>query len=400
MNTRTKMGLAVGMVLAILGLSTCSDDSPSDRNGNDAGNGDAATGATLSGRVVDSAGDPVDAEVSVGTLSAFTDLDGKYTLTGVPEGSVTVVIKAHWFVEQEETATVSSGSGTLDVTLTAATLTIDADDQTLANTYNKSFKWNQDKVSVVVVADRTRRAFESAVYWLNPAFYRDTSSESTVTPSAKPTIGSGGGENFDQLAIASGDLQGTEVLVANSIVDSLDGTIPTQAQTDFLMWDPMLEFLKSWDLTKTEALVIAGAAVRQQQWGGDATEPQTLQKVFLLNNEIWVQVAFEDFLEVGTGITDSDGDGRKEVYGKLSPSLYTQDVYNALANDYAKTALSDDGLKALVDDVVDALYSRSNPEVVATAGTAYEATGVGTFNNPFVVFKQADDSVNVLLLAQ
>src|SRR6185437_3676560 len=80
--------------------------------------------ATITGRVTSQAGQPLaDARVSlVGTvLSAGTNLDGQYTLRGVPSGTVEVRVNRVGFQEVKKAVTVAAGaSASLDFVMQQA----------------------------------------------------------------------------------------------------------------------------------------------------------------------------------------------------------------------------------------------------------------------------------------
>ena len=100
---------------------------------------------------------------------------------------------------------------------------------------------------------------------------------------------------------------------------------------DYMMWTPMVNWLNEWDAAKAVTVKVAGLAVRQQGWGGNAIRSQEIEKVFLepTTGRLWVKVVFENFVQLGAGISDDDGDGRKEIYAALASVHYTSEIVNA-----------------------------------------------------------------------
>ena len=58
--------------------------------------------------------------------------------------------------------------------------------------------------------------------------------------------------------------------------------------------------------------------------------PQKIEHVYLHGGEIWVKVVFADFLNLGTGISDTDGDGQKEIYAKVADTHYDAELHDKL----------------------------------------------------------------------
>jgi len=373
--------------------------------GDDAGTtADAGTQTgAITGRVTDALARGVgDALVSVGSLSATTDFQGYYTLSGVPAGSATVAVSADWFLDKQAAATVTvGGSVTTHVQLDAKPLQVLAGDSTLATTYNASFDWTQDSVSVSHVAVPTRAAFDRALYLRNPALYRDVSGEPTVTPAALPTI-TGGVHNFDFPIQTGAPHQGEQALDNTTIVDAIaDTPLTTAEQAASVAWEPAVDiYLVDWDIAKSIDLYYVSLAIRGQRWAGSNTvPPQSLQHAYLHNGELWVELAFEDYIDLGSGITDDDGDGYREVYARVPTGFYTTEVYNKLRNDYVAPTFDTLGLRDNLSVILDDLYTRTAPSVVSVIGVPYGLPGGGTLQYPFVVLRHSAGTTNVFLVA-
>lgn len=394
--------MLVGWLVAILvGMGgACSDDSAGGADtSTGGGDGGSSSGTgSIEGVVKNKKDKPVgDTDVKVGSISVKADYQGIYAVKKVPAGKATVAFSADWYADKSASATVTAGKATsLDVTLDAKPLKLDSADEQTAKTFQQSFDWKKDTVSLAIVKEPTRRALDSAIWWLNPAFYKDKSKEPAVTPSPQPDVTSTGGDNFDFKL--SG---GKQALVASSIVDTLAKSgISQSAQDAFLMWDPMLSWVLDWNGAKGDPLKKVQAAVREQQWGGKSLRPQSLQKVFLDGGRIWVQISFEPFVKLGTGVTDSDNDGRVEIYAQLDTAHYDKTLYDKLVKDYVTPKLDTLGLKDALEDAVTDLYDRSNPSVLKPIGEPYQLPGgKGTIKYPFAVLKHAESgAINVLLV--
>jgi hypothetical protein len=402
MNSK-KLTRALPLIIGLALLVGCSED-PKGRT--DGGGGDAlpAEGGTpegpgLMGTVKDTAGVAVEGvQVEAGGQMAFTTFEGKYTLDKLTPGQVTVQLTQDWFKSKTETATVQdTGMTTLDVTIEEHPLKLDSADETLAKSYASTFDWTTDTVSIVIVRQPTRKELDNALYFHNPALYRDTSSTSPVTPSPQPTIGSGGAQNF---TFQTG---GAEALDNTTIVDTIDKTpLTTAEQQGWMMWRPMINWLKDWDTASTKVVGLndAGAAVSQQSWGTNAVMPQAIEQVYLHGSELWVQVVFEDFVKLGSGITDSDGDGRVEVYAKVNTDHYTAEVVTALQDEYIAPTFNTHGLSKQINNALNELYTATSAEMEKYIGQSFDVPNVGTIQYPFAVINHtgANDKKNVLLV--
>jgi hypothetical protein len=142
-------------------------------------------------------------------------------------------------------------------------------------------------------------------------------------------------------------------------------------------------------------------AVRQQGWGGNPTlPPQDIEKVFVdpYTNKLWVKVVFENFVQLGAGITDDDGDGRKEIYAAVASAHYTNEIVDALVKTY-KTTFSTHGLADQVTKGLNELYSTTGAHVECYIGQPFEVPGLGTITYPFVVLRHSAGQENVILMS-
>ena len=161
----------------------------------------------------------------------------------------------------------------------------------------------------------------------------------------------------------------------------------------------MLNWLTDWDPTKSADLKLAGVAVKQQNWGTNVQRPQELQRVYLdgANGVLWVEVVFAPFVQVGDGITDSDGDGYKEIFAKVDSRYVSQEILDKLVG-YGQTRYTTHGMSDEVTKALREIYSTTSAQVERFIGQPFDIPGVGTIQYPFVVLKHAGGQENVILV--
>lgn len=280
-------------------------------------------------------------------------------------------------------------------------------DLALADSYNKTFDWSKDKVAVRHLTAPTHSEADKALYFRNPGLYKDISMEPAITPDPLPTLDPAP-TGFDFALSDLAPNSGQQLLDNSSIVDSLSATPITAAeQANAPLWLPavMVHLTVDWDSSKVLNLYYGNNAVKGQKWGSDTATlpPQTIQHLYLHDGEIWVEIVFENYLSLGAGITDSDGDGYKEIYAKIAPAHYTSEVYDELLNGYVTPKLSVADLNSLIDNkILDDLYSDFDMEPKSGLGETFEASGIGTFEYPFKVIQGASpkDDIFVVLLVE
>ncbi len=397
------------VALAVPGLAACSGASdgpvPITTPVTDAAVPRAEAGASasgLAGTVKDKAGEPVGgAKIEVGSASVFSDTQGKYSLPLAAAGAVTLKITRNWFKPFEEMVTVASDRiTTRDLTIEEIPLKLDPADVALAESYNKTFDWTKQTVSISIVQRPTRRDFDNAVFFRNPALYRDTSKEPALSPSPLPEIAAGTAKNFS-FELKSGKNMGQEALDLGSVVDAIKDTPLAPGEVaGFMMWTPLLTWIGEWDAAKAADLRAVGVAVRQQNWGGNVARPQEIERVFIDGRgALWAEVVFARFVQLGAGITDSDGDGRKEIFARIADVHYSSEVVDRLSKEYGKTVFTTHGLSREVSKSLNELYSSTAAKVERMVGQPIEIAGVGTINYPFVALVHSGMQRNVILVA-
>ncbi|HXU81845.1 MAG TPA: carboxypeptidase regulatory-like domain-containing protein [Polyangia bacterium] len=366
---------------------------------------DMGTARSVAGTVKDKAGVPVvGAQVVVAGASMpaiYTDAQGKYSAPVAAPGEAPVVVTRDWFEKLETKVTVgASGVTPLDLTLEEKPLKIEPADKALADSYAATFDWTKATLSISTVPRPTRRDFDNAVYFHNPALYRDTSKTPPLTPTPAPVFEAGAAKNFT-FKILSGPKMGTEVLDLATVADAIKDTPlgPTEP-TEFMMWTPMINWLIDWDVSKAADLRAVGTAIQQQSWGGNAVRPQDLEKVFLdATGNLWVKIVFAGFVQLDPSIKDDDGDGQKEIYAKIAVGQYSKEIVDKLTQEYGKTVFGTHGFSKEVTKGLRDLYSMTGAQVERTLGQPFEVTGLGTLVYPTLVLKHMTGHRNVFLVA-
>jgi hypothetical protein len=321
-------------------------------------------------------------------------------LTELGAGAATVKVSRDWFRPLEAPVTVAaSGSTTLDLTIDELPLKVEAADRALVTTHASNFDWTKQTLSIAVAARPSRRDFDNAVYFHNPALYRNTASEAPLTPMPAPQIADGVASNFN-FPIGSGASSGQQALDLASIKDTVAGTtLGASEPAEFMMWTPMINWLVEWDPARAADLRLVGVSVRQQSWGGTALRPQEIEKAYLDGaGGLWVKVVFAGFVQLGAGVADDDGDGLKEVYAKVPDAFVSAEITQKLTAEYAGTLYSTHGLSRQLARSLNELYSTTAAQVERTIGQPFEVPGLGTITYPFVVLRHAGGQRNVILV--
>ncbi len=287
---------------------------------------------------------------------------------------------------------------------------VTAADMALMESYNQDFDWSTDKIAIRYLTGPTYSEAHKALYSRNPGLYRDMSTEPDIVPNPLPDIQAGTASGFD-FTLSGGDNSGQQVLDNTSIVDTMAETAisgPEQAQA--LLWSPAVTvFLKDWDITLSTNLYYADLAVKGQTWENAQANlpPQKIEHCYLHDGDLWVELVFEDHLSLGSGITDSNGDGYREIYAQIKPEHFTEAVYNQLAGDYSTMKYNEASLHDLIaggasSGIIDELYSIFPMELGSGIGIPYVITDLGTIAYPFMVINgmsPKQDYAVVLLVA-
>jgi hypothetical protein len=152
-------------------------------------------------------------------------------------------------------------------------------------------------------------------------------------------------------------------LVAGSAVDAIGDTALVASESSRPMsWRPAMNYLSGTNDRGSQSLAEAGWLVEGETWGANrpARPYQEIRRLFLRHGpdgyEAWVEIEFRRGVNVVTGVTDDDGDGFAELYGKLRPQFLTTDVADRLTRDYVGRALGAHDIRAWERELVAAWY--------------------------------------------
>ena len=401
--------LLLGCVLFAATACSSSDGGTAADAGADGPRGETgsevAGAATLVGTITDQLADPVvgaHVVVEASGVSGYTDAQGKYNLPGLPVGSpIMIQVTNPWFQSWQGNMTLVAGTNTQDWQLHEVALEVTPEDRALAEAYQSGAgsNWKTQSLSIAVVSRPTRRDFDNAVYFRNPALYRDRSAEPALAPAPAPEIAAGAARNFT-FPLTSGARQGQEALELSSIADAPDGTaLGATEPAEFMMWTPLMNWLAEGDAARSAELRAVGVAVRQQTWGSNALRPQEIDKVFIDGTgALWAKVVFASFVQLGPGVADDDGDGLKEIYARIPAAAAPADLVERLRSVYGGKQFTTHGLSKELGRSLNELYSTTMAQVERTIGQPFVIPGAGTVMHPFVVLKHAGDKRNVILV--
>lgn len=364
--------------------------------------GDDPTTGGLSGTVTGQSGALGGVEVSAAGKSIASGSDGTWALSGLPAGTTSIAAVADWYARYEDNCTVKVGATEVcDFTMTEAELRVTSADEATAVYHNVDFDWTTDRVSIDHVAAPTRALIDFAVHYRNPVLYRDPSGEDRITPAVLPSVGTPASLDFE---VGSGIHSGQQALDVTSVVDDVDDTPYGGVPADgVVLWDPALHYLAmSWNLDNTTPLTTAGVAVRSQKWDGTGIlSVQELERTHLDGGDIWVEVVFQEFVDLDPDITDADGDGLREVWAKINPIHFDTALYAQLRDVYVVDTFGAIELGGILDENLDRLYSRGlNADIVSATGVPYSDTELGTVEYPFAVVVYGTVAVTSVFLAE
>lgn len=180
---------------------------------------------------------------------------------------------------------------------------------------------------------------------------------------------------------------------------------------------PLVEFLASRGPELASGLEEVVSSVRGERWGATAAPHlarQMASELFLHEangaTELWVKVEFQPWFQGFSGLSDEDGDGYPELYGRVRPDLVSADAVKLIREDYAGKPLSPAEVKAWANQLSSYWYPSYNTDLVG-AGAAWpddeteewirKELGQATFAAPTVVMRgkpQGKATYNVFIV--
>jgi hypothetical protein len=150
-----------------------------------------------------------------------------------------------------------------------------------------------------------------------------------------------------------------------------------------LAWDPLQTRL--WEITKTDLFAKITAAVNGEKWADPSVFPpyQEIVAAYLHGEgdsvSVWVKIEFKPWMKFLTGIIDEDGDGIREMYGRLElSSIDKKPLKKALAwirSDYRRTVLTKEQVVDWANTLASYWYPKFNTDIVDMTGQAAWPTG-------------------------
>ena len=130
----------------------------------------------------------------------------------------------------------------------------------------------------------------------------------------------------------------------------LDFTPLTDAEKNRpLAWTPALDHLLKWNFEKASALANSYSAISGEKWGDTTDMAQPFQEFGALYihtkgnlKEVWVEIEFKPWLNsFMDGILDQDRDGYPEVFARLDPRVFTNEMVDEITRDYTSKPLTE-----------------------------------------------------------
>lgn len=218
------------------------------------------------------------------------------------------------------------------------------------------FNRNKSRVIVRKITTATPANLDFAAYDRNPVL-RDPV---TVRPKKKPS----------SVSVADMGFRG---VLLNPVQDIKKTPLSKKERESPLAWKPFIK--KAWGIVKNDHLQGLGAAVSAYKWA-DSSVYQPYQQVTTLylheresGVEIWVKVELARWASFFKRISDEDGDGVREIYGKLNLKHVDPDsLAKTIAwvrHDYTKRILSFEEIVDWVTDLASYWYPTRNTDIIA-----------------------------------
>lgn len=270
-------------------------------------------------------------------------------------------------------------------------------------TLNTDYQRTKSQVWVREVARPTRALLDYAAYHAN-FMIADPAPEVALPQEAAPKLAKPFAGKLDEATLTSD--------VAKTPLSEAERQQP-------LAFAPLSEFLQARKVAGAEGLAEVGAAVREEKWGLSlpaGSAGQLLSEVFLHASasgpgELWAKVEVQPWLTPLAGLPDQDGDGFPEIYGRVSPSVATESLLDAIRKDYVAPVLSPAEVKAWANQLSSYWYPSFNTDLVP-AGAQWpddqiesnikQELGGRVFEKPTLVLRgkpQGKATYNVFIVA-
>ncbi len=370
-----RMPIRVSLLIVILSIPSmsCSGD-------------DVVLGRVLSGKITTKAGYPVyNVKIEFDDVRGFTDINGKYVIDNPPEGDQLMTISHPWCgkPQEREVPIFRSGETSFNTTINPLPFKLTAHDKAISDTYAKTFDWRKSDLKISIIDSPTTRELHNAIFWNNPAYYRDTSAEQKLD--SKLSV-------LDVSGVFIGKHEpfvGVDVLDNTTVHNSIAETPLTPKQIEqFMLFSPMFGYLSTWD-TATDEIAGLGelrSVIEGKLWGKSAAlRPQHIGRVYIDGDDLWVEIVFEPFV-VTTDISDSDNDGFQEIYARVNSKLVPHTMIQGLRANYCSKVHGYLEMAKVLDETITMLYSTSVVTIDSYIGTPYRLpSNLGMVEYPWVV---------------
>ncbi|MAF08900.1 hypothetical protein CMK11_00475 [Candidatus Poribacteria bacterium] len=159
------------------------------------------------------------------------------------------------------------------------------------------------------------------------------------------------------------DLTFGGALAPGSVTDDLSDTpLTADERARPMSWRPAMQYLADWDYAEGSAFAEPGWLIEDERWNDDGSVTcQEITRLFLRSGsdggvEAWVEVEFKPWAPLLDGVTDGDGDGFPELFGRLDARSMREPAARRLRDDYAGRALSAHDIRSWERDLVEEWY--------------------------------------------
>ena len=270
-------------------------------------------------------------------------------------------------------------------------------------TLNADYDRTQSQVWVREISRPTRAALDYAAYHAN-FMIADPEPEAPFTSDRAP----------DTAHPFAGKLE-----AASMTPDFTKLPLSDEERLQPLAYAPLSEYLQAHKVSGASELAEVGAAVHDEKWGltlppGNAG--QTLTELYLHapasgKVELWAKVEFQPWFKAFQASADQDGDGFRELYGRVPSGVASSAVIEAIQKDYQGALLSPAEIKGWANQLSSYWYPSFNtdlmpvgdswPDDQTEAFIKSELHGK-TFAKPSIVLRgkpQGKPTYNVFLIA-
>ena len=148
-----------------------------------------------------------------------------------------------------------------------------------------------------------------------------------------------------------------------------------QEKAQPLAWKPLIK--RAWEIVKDDKLQYLASRVNSYKWA-DPLVFQPYQEVttaYIHDNEgqveLWVKIEFLPWVTFVKNVSDEDGDGYREIYGKLNTESVNADslakMISWIKHDYTVTLLTWQQMEDWVTDLASYWYPTRNTDILDLA---------------------------------